>query len=151
MCSLCWLRGQWDPLPSFSREEQKSTSRGMLEGKHGKRKWIFFLRNSRWASNFLLLSFTGAFMLYHVRMKRENVETRGQNCYNYGVWCKIHKNPQSLTVIAPTNLLYNKKIDSYKKRLRKSKKKEMPYFYRYLYNPNQQRNRKLWNIKAILY
>ena len=83
-------------------------ARVILAGKYGKRKWIFFLRNSRWASNFVLLSFTGGlifFMLYHVRMKRENVEKCGQTykreLLNYGVWCKIHKNPQSLPVISP--------------------------------------------------
>ena len=59
-------------------------------------------------------------MLYHVRMKRENVETRGQNCYNYGVWCKIHKNPQSLTVIAP-----NKPTVQQENRLLREKVKEV--------------------------
>lgn len=52
----------------------------------------------------------------------------------------------------PTNLLYNKKIDFYNKELRKSKKKEMPCFYRYLYNPTKSTEKqKAVEDKAILY
>lgn len=52
----------------------------------------------------------------------------------------------------PTNLLYNKEIDFYNKELRKSKKKEMPCFHRYLYNPSKSTEKqKAVEDKAILY
>ena len=64
-------------------------------------------------------------------------------------YTKIHKVWLSLL---PTNLLYNKKIDFYNKELRKSKKKEMPCFYRYLYNPTKSTEKqKAAEDKAILY
>ena len=97
---------------------------------------------------FLIIFFYWRF--YVVSRSNEKRECRKSRpkLLNYGVLCKVHKNPQSLTVMSllPTNLLYIKKIDSYKKGLRESKKKEMPCFYRYLYNPSQQRNRKLWKV-----